>query len=43
MKGVALSCKMKDSLTIKAEQKALVLCPVLFILVCCELTKATHL
>ena len=43
MKGVALACKEEDSLTIKAEQKALILCPVLFILVCYELVKATCL
>lgn len=39
MKGIALGFKMKDSLTTKAEQKALVLCPVLCILVCYELVK----
>lgn len=43
MKGIALACKMKDSLMIKAEQKALIFCPVLFILVCYELVKATCL
>lgn len=36
MKRIALPFKMKDSPTIKAEQKALVLFPVLFILVCYE-------